>query len=90
MIPLPLIVNPLRFLNSSHCKRPEPQGWELVGAMILPSNCMVFHKLILMYVSINRDDNGKGHAQIMDIFVSSSRRDSHVGWEQGKLEVRWV
>lgn len=38
MVPLPLIVSPTNLVNWSHCSRPEPQGLELVGAMIVPSN----------------------------------------------------
>lgn len=39
IVPLPLIVIPTSFVNSSHWRRPEPQAFESVGAMILPSSC---------------------------------------------------
>lgn len=39
IVPLPLIVSPTSFVNSSHWRRPEPQWLEPVGATIVPSNC---------------------------------------------------
>lgn len=39
MMPRPWIVMPLSLVNSSHCSRPDPHTWGLVGAMIVPSNC---------------------------------------------------
>ena len=40
MMPLPLIVILLSFVNKIHCKVLSPQAAELVGAIILPSNCI--------------------------------------------------
>lgn len=39
IVPLPLTVIPTSFVNSSHCKSPEPQYFAFVGAIIVPSNC---------------------------------------------------
>ncbi|WRX21292.1 hypothetical protein QQP08_013779 [Theobroma cacao] len=47
IVPLPLIVIPFSFVNSIHCNRPDPQAPELVGAMILPSNCVKFDSISL-------------------------------------------
>ena len=47
IVPLPLIVIPSSFVNSIHCKRPDPQALELVGAMILPSNYIKFDSVNL-------------------------------------------
>nr|GEY52237.1 hypothetical protein [Tanacetum cinerariifolium] len=38
-VPFPLIVSPTSFVNSSHCRRPLPQAFAFVGAIIVPSNC---------------------------------------------------
>lgn len=40
MMPCPLILIFVSFVNSIHWRRPDPQAWELVGAIILPSNCI--------------------------------------------------
>lgn len=39
IVPLPLIVSPTSFVNSSHCRMPDPQWLEPVGATMVPSNC---------------------------------------------------
>lgn len=42
-MPFPLIVILSRFVNSIHCRRPEPHDPEPVGAIILPSNCKILY-----------------------------------------------
>lgn len=39
IIPFPLMVIFVSFVNSIHCRIPEPQANKLVGAIILPSSC---------------------------------------------------
>lgn len=48
IIPLPLNVNSVTFLNSIQCGIPEPQELESVGAIILPSNCMKCDEFLVL------------------------------------------
>jgi hypothetical protein len=57
MIPFPLIVILFSLVNSIHCKVPEPQAEELVGAMILPSSYMCFNEHNRLNIEFNFNEH---------------------------------
>lgn len=54
IVPLPLTVIPTSFVNSSHCKSPEPQYFAFVGAIIVPSNCKNQKRFQISLLSKNK------------------------------------
>lgn len=55
IVPLPLTVIPTSFVNSSHCKSPEPQYFAFVGAIIVPSNCKNQKRFQISLLSKNKN-----------------------------------